>query len=80
MVILIANSKGGCGKTTIATNLACYYEALGRRVSLLDMDPQQSSLQWLKLRQNTTIHGLSWPGFPGTTAAEAGPGGTGDHH
>ena len=61
MVILVANSKGGCGKTTIATNLACYYEALGRQVSLLDMDPQQSALQWLKLRRDTGIQGLAWP-------------------
>ncbi|EKF74759.1 Cobyrinic acid ac-diamide synthase [Alcanivorax hongdengensis A-11-3] len=61
MVILVANSKGGCGKTTIATNLACYYAALGRPVTLLDLDPQQSALQWLKLRPNDDIHGLSWP-------------------
>ncbi|MDX1804691.1 MAG: ParA family protein [Alcanivorax sp.] len=61
MVILVANSKGGCGKTTVATNLACYFAALGRPVTLLDLDPQQSSLQWLKLRQHHDIHPLAWP-------------------
>ena len=60
-VILVANSKGGCGKTTIATNLVSYYEALGRPVTLLDLDPQQSATQWLKLRKSAHIHGLSWP-------------------
>lgn len=60
-VILVANSKGGCGKTTVATNLASYYEALGRPVTLLDLDPQQSSTQWLKLRTDTDIHGVIWP-------------------
>ncbi|MCG8393695.1 MAG: ParA family protein [Pseudomonadales bacterium] len=61
MVILVANTKGGCGKTTIATNLACYYEALGRNVTLLDLDPQQSATQWLKMRQDARIRGLNWP-------------------
>ncbi len=60
-VILVANSKGGCGKTTIATNLVSYYEALGRPVTLLDLDPQQSATQWLKLRKSPHIHGLAWP-------------------
>ncbi|MCK0154762.1 ParA family protein [Alcanivorax sp. S6407] len=60
-VILVANSKGGCGKTTVSTNLACYYEALGRHVTLMDLDPQQSSSQWLKLRKTDYIHSLAWP-------------------
>lgn len=61
MVILVANSKGGCGKTTIATNLASYYEALGRQVTLLDLDPQHSSSQWLAVRNESSIQGISWP-------------------
>jgi chromosome partitioning protein len=48
--ILIANSKGGCGKTTLATNLAGYFAALGARVMLSDLDRQQSSTQWLQRR------------------------------
>jgi len=45
--ILIANPKGGSGKTTLATNLAGYFSTRGRRVVLSDMDRQQSSLNWL---------------------------------
>jgi chromosome partitioning protein len=48
--ILVANAKGGCGKTTIATNLASYYAASGKVVRLFDYDTQGSSLQWLKRR------------------------------
>jgi chromosome partitioning protein len=48
--ILIANPKGGCGKTTLATNLAGYFATRGRRVMLTDLDRQQSSLGWLKRR------------------------------
>lgn len=48
--ILILNSKGGCGKTTLATNLAGYFASKGRRVVLADFDPQQSSLDWLAAR------------------------------
>jgi chromosome partitioning protein len=48
--VLILNSKGGCGKSTIATNLAAYYASTGVRCQLLDYDPQGSSLQWLEAR------------------------------
>ena len=48
--ILIANSKGGCGKTTLSTNLAGYYANLGARTVLADLDRQQSSTQWLARR------------------------------
>ncbi len=48
--ILIANSKGGSGKTTLATNLAGYFASLGKRVMLNDLDRQQSSAQWLARR------------------------------
>ncbi|PPD47614.1 MAG: cobyrinic acid a,c-diamide synthase [Methylotenera sp.] len=48
--ILIANSKGGSGKTTLATNLAGYLASLGNRVMLIDLDRQQSSTQWLQRR------------------------------
>lgn len=46
--VLIANSKGGSGKTTLATNLAGYFASQGRRVVLSDLDRQQSALDWLK--------------------------------
>lgn len=48
--VLIANPKGGSGKTTLATNLAGYFATRGRRVVLSDLDRQQSSLQWLQRR------------------------------
>lgn len=48
--ILIANPKGGCGKTTLATNLAGQLARAGRQVMLGDIDRLQSAAQWLKLR------------------------------
>jgi chromosome partitioning protein len=48
--VLIANPKGGSGKTTLATNLAGYFATRGRRVVLADLDRQQSSLGWLQRR------------------------------
>ncbi|WP_025917605.1 ParA family protein [Herminiimonas sp. CN] len=49
-VIVIANPKGGVGKSTFATNLAGYYAAQGKNVMLGDIDVQQSSRAWLGLR------------------------------
>ncbi|MCW8918163.1 MAG: AAA family ATPase [Gammaproteobacteria bacterium] len=47
---MVLNSKGGCGKSTLATNLASYYATAGERVSLVDFDAQSSSLDWLAAR------------------------------
>ncbi len=47
---LVANPKGGSGKSTLATNLAGYFAQRGREVMLGDIDRQQSSREWLKLR------------------------------
>ena len=49
-VILVANPKGGCGKTTLATNLASYLAGQNQRVIMWDLDRQKSSLDWLALR------------------------------
>jgi chromosome partitioning protein len=49
-VIVIANPKGGVGKSTLATNLAGYFSKQGHKVMLGDADLQQSSRSWLQLR------------------------------
>ena len=49
-VIVVANPKGGVGKSTIATNLAGCLAAAGRAVMLGDIDRQLSSRHWLALR------------------------------
>ncbi|OQW67879.1 MAG: cobyrinic acid a,c-diamide synthase [Proteobacteria bacterium ST_bin12] len=48
--VLIANPKGGSGKTTLATNLAGYFASLNYRVMLSDLDRQQSATGWLQRR------------------------------
>ena len=50
--ILIANPKGGCGKTTLATNLAGYFASQGINVALVDRDRQRSASAWLERRPN----------------------------
>ena len=49
-VIVVANPKGGVGKSTFATNLAGYFASQGHKVMLGDIDVQQSSRAWLALR------------------------------
>ena len=48
--IMLLNPKGGCGKTTIATTLACYFAGEGYHTALMDFDPQGSSNRWLEIR------------------------------
>ena len=48
--IMVLNAKGGCGKTTIATNLASHFAKTKKNVVIADFDPQQSSLDWLRKR------------------------------
>ena len=48
--IVVVNPKGGSGKTTIATNLASYFALQGERPTLIDYDPQGSSMHWLESR------------------------------
>jgi len=48
--IMVMNAKGGCGKSTLATNIASYFVNEGASVALADYDPQRSSLDWLARR------------------------------
>jgi chromosome partitioning protein len=61
LTILIINSKGGSGKTTLSTNLASYYSSRKFRTTIMDYDPQGSCLQWLKIRPGHigNIHGAN---------------------
>ena len=65
---LVINAKGGVGKTTITTNLASYFAVNGEATAILDYDPQESSLHWLRQRslEAPLIHGAS--GAPGRGA------------
>jgi len=65
--IMMMNSKGGCGKSTLATNLATFFAGAGNEVVLADCDPQASSLQWLKARQQYEA-----PAIEGYNAAKQG--------
>jgi chromosome partitioning protein len=60
--VLVTNIKGGCGKTTIATNLAAAFAAGGFVTGLAEVDRQKSSLSWLKLRdgRGQPIAPLDW--------------------
>jgi chromosome partitioning protein len=69
LAILVINSKGGSGKTTLTTNLASYYASKGLKTAILDYDPQGSSMQWLSVRpvHLNRIHGANAAPAKGTT-------------
>ncbi len=59
--IVILNPKGGCGKSTLATNLAACYAVRGMPTALMDFDPQGSTTAWLERRSASwsPIHGIA---------------------
>ena len=59
-VVVIANPKGGVGKTTLSTNVAGYFGSRGRAVMLGDADRQKSSELWLRLRPPGARPIASW--------------------
>jgi len=48
--VMVMNSKGGCGKSTLSTNIACYFAREGFKTALADYDPQRTGLDWLSIR------------------------------
>jgi chromosome partitioning protein len=59
-VIVVANPKGGVGKSTLSSNIAGYFARQGHTVMLGDVDRQQSSRLWLQWRAATLPTILSW--------------------
>ena len=59
--ITILNPKGGCGKTTLATNIASYYAQQGPMPAIMDCDPQGSTMSWLDRREASRppIYGIA---------------------
>ena len=63
--IMVLNAKGGCGKSTLATNIASYFATEGASVALADYDPQRSSLDWLDRRPDNRAKIAGVAGFDG---------------
>jgi chromosome partitioning protein len=63
---MVLNAKGGCGKSTLSTNVAVFFARAGRQVCLADYDPQRSSLDWLAQRP------ADLPAIAGVAAFEDG--------
>jgi len=59
--IVILNPKGGCGKSTLATNLAALYARNKSTPAVMDYDPQGSAMAWLERRPEDLppIHGIA---------------------
>lgn len=56
-IITVINAKGGCGKSTIAMNIASGLARYGHRVLLMDLDPQAQVTQWLGAGDGLTADG-----------------------
>ena len=50
VIMAIVNQKGGCSKTTLSLNLAAAMAAQGKKVLLIDADPQQTAQDWAAVR------------------------------
>lgn len=63
MIILLGSQKGGCGKSTLAVNIAGQLAQMGKDVCLLDADRQGSASEWVEYREEAksplTIHSVS---------------------
>ena len=63
LTVLVASSKGGCGKSTLATQLASHWAQQGRRTAIVDADRQGSSFRWAATRPE---------GVPGVLGLDGG--------
>ena len=75
-VIVVANPKGGAGKSTMSTNIAGYFASQGHQVMLGDADTQQSSRFWLSQRPETLPHIATWDYLPDLVLTAKPPRGT----
>ncbi len=72
-VLVVANPKGGAGKSTVATQMAGYWASRGHRVMLGDADRQQSARLWLSLRSPALPQIAGWKiGADGVARPPAG--------
>ncbi len=62
LTVLVASSKGGCGKSTVATQLASHWSQQGKHTAIVDADRQGSSLRWAGLRPDNVPGVLGLPG------------------
>lgn len=67
MIILIGSQKGGCGKSTLAVNIATALALSGKEVFLLDADPQSSATRWAQDRLDAEV----LPNIPNAQASGA---------
>lgn len=59
VVLTMAQQKGGAGKTTLAAHLAIHWAGKGKRVALVDIDPQGSLKSWVTLRESLAAEALA---------------------
>ena len=75
-VVVVANPKGGAGKSTLSTNIAGYFASQGHQVMLGDADTQQSSKFWLSQRPETLPRISTWEYQPDLVLTAKPPRGT----